>query len=247
MNLPSALFRPLAVCCLLVASLQAQSGNLPTDIINRARATVGTEESLESLVTLRLVGQLEPADPSVPEATLLIVARKPCSQRLEIRVNDMVETTIVDGKKGCIVRTNLAAEASKLRPLTDEELARVRHTTRQFFNFYRPDFKNGEKVHYEGVTSHRGEQVHKLRYVYPDGLETLRYFSVTEDRLIALVSSNGVESVYVGERTVSGIKYPERIEYYEGERKLHAIAFHEIEVNRPLAAGIFDIPSASEK
>jgi hypothetical protein len=247
MNLKCAFFLSLAGALLLLAPLQAQPAVSATDIINRARATVGTSEKLDGLVTLRFVGQLEPADNSVPEATILVVARKPCSQRLEIRVGDMVETTIVDGDEGCLVRTNLSAEASQVRPLSAEELARVRQTTRQFFSFYRPDFKNGEKVHYEGVTTHRGQRAHALRYVYPDGLETTRYFSVTEDHLISLISSNGVESVYVGERSVSGIKYPERIDYFEGERKLHSIHFHEIEVNKPLATGIFEIPGGSEK
>lgn len=244
----SRIFISLAFSGLFAAaSLPAQNPVSATAIINRARATVGVEEQIDNLVTLRLVGQLDPADPAVPAATIFIVARKPCSQRLEIRVDDMVETTIFDGEQGCLVRTDLTSDTSRVRPLSPEELERVRHTTRQFFSFFRPDFKNGEKVHYEGITTHRDQRVHRLRYVYPDGLETVRFFSVDADHLVSLISSNGVESLNVGERVVSGIKYPERIDYFEGERKLHSIHFREIEVNKPLPAGIFDIPKLEEK
>ncbi len=227
--------------------LSAQQNESVADIINRARATVAPAEKLDGLVTLKITGVLEPADARVPEATLLILARKPSSQRLEIRVDDMVETTIINGSKGCIVRSNLNAEASQMRELTGEELDRVRYTTRQFFNFYRPDFKNGEKVSHQGMTTHRGKRAHKLVYVYPDGYETIRYFSVETDELIAVISENGVESVDVGEQTIGGIRYPERIEYYEAGQKLHTVVLHEVEVNKPLPAGIFEIPGGQEK
>ncbi|MFP4261645.1 MAG: hypothetical protein ACLFS1_11265 [Opitutales bacterium] len=238
-----AILRFTGVLLMMAAPLRAEDAITPVAIIDRARATVGTEDRLEGLVTLELVGELAPADPSVPEATLLILARKPCSQRLEIRVGDMVETTILDGKKGCIVRSNLSAESSRMRLLTEKELERVRYTTKQFFNFYRPDFKNGEKVHYAGTQSHRGERVHKLRYAYPNGYETIRYFSTVEDHLVAMVTENGVESINVGEQMVDGIKYPERIEYYESGQKLHSVILREIKVNKPLPGGIFKIPS----
>jgi hypothetical protein len=194
------------------------------------------------LVTLQLVGALKPADPKMPSAGLLIIARKPASQRLEIKVDDIVETTILNGAKGCIIRSNLNAEASQMRDLTEPERERVLYSTRQFFNFYRPDFRNGEIVTYEGIENHRGQRAYKLLYRYRNGLETVRYFSVTDDTLVATITENGVESIGVGSQVVGGIKFPERIEYYEGGRKLHSIILNEIKVNKPLTAGIFDIP-----
>lgn len=219
----------------------------PADVINRARATVGEDKHLDGVVTMRMVGTLEPADPKVPAATVLIIARKPSSQRLEIRVDDLVETTILNGRKACIIRSKLKDGASKMRELTGPELERVLHSTRQFFNFYRPDFKNGEKVAYEGIENHRDTRCHKIRYSYPKGLNTIRYFSVSDDTLIATITENGVESVGVGEQIVKGIKFPQSIDYYENGRKLHTIQLSEVQVNEPLQAGIFRIPSADEK
>lgn len=238
---------PILIGLLVVGSLVAQQARSTEDIIKRARATLGTEKALNGVFTLKMVGSLEPADPKVPAATVLIVARKPYSQRLEIRVDDMVETTILDGQKACIIRSNLKEGASQMRELTGPELERVRHSTRQFFNFHRPDFKGGERVSHEGMVTHREERCHKIKYAYPDGLETLRFFSVEDDTLVATITDNGVESVNRGEQLVKGIKYPKSIDYYEGGRMLHSIQLSEVQVNEPLTSGIFKIPKAPEK
>lgn len=190
-----------------------------------------------------MIGVLEPVDPEMPLATLYIIARKPLSQRLEIKVDDIVETTLLDGDKGCIIRTNLNAEASQMRDLIGSELKRVKYSTQQFFNFYRPDFKNGEKVTLLGTETYRDQRCYKMRYEYPNGLKTVRYFSVVDDTLVSTVTENGVESVGVGSQTVAGIKFPQKVEYYEGDRKLHTIVLNEVQVNKPLTAGIFDIPA----
>ncbi len=230
-------------CLSLVAAISLSAQEISEgEIIDRARATIGTEAALDGLVTLQLVGYLEPVDPEMPSASLLIVARKPLSQRLEIKVDDIVETTIFDGEKGCMVRSNLNADASQMRDLADLELKRVKYSTQQFFNFYRPDFKNGEKVSLQGTETYRDERCYKMLYQYPDGLKTLRYFSVVDDTLVSTITGNGVESIGVGSLSVGGIKFPREIEYYEGGRKLHTIVLNEIKVNKPLTAGIFDIP-----
>lgn len=217
------------------------------DIIGRARATLGSDKALDDVVTLKMIGSLEPADPKVPAATLLIIARKPHSQRLEIRVGDMVETTILSGRKACIIRSNLKMDGSKMRELTEPELKRVLYSTRQLFKFFRPDFKDGEQVSYEGMVTYRDVRSHKIKYSYPDGLETVRFFSVEDDTLVASISESGVESVNRGVQVVKGIKFPESIDYYEGGRKLHTIKVVEVEVNQPLPAGIFEIPKSIEK
>jgi hypothetical protein len=237
----------LLACVLVVSSLSAQPAASTTDVINRARATLGATEKLDGVVTLRMLCTLEPADPKVPAATVLIIARKPNSQRLEIRMDDMVETTILNGRNACIIRSNLAAAGSQMRELTPPERERVLYSTRQLFSFYRPNFKKGEKITYEGTVTHREKRTHKISYKYPEGLETIRYFSVEDDALVASVSDHGVESVNRGSQMVQGIKFPASIDYYEAGRKLHTINLKEVSVNQPLAAGIFEIPKAPEK
>jgi hypothetical protein len=235
--------RLLNLCLLSILGVNLNAQELSeSDIIDRARATIGTEAALDALVTLDLVGRLEPVDRNMPAATLLIVLRKPLSQRLEIKVDDIVETTILDGNRGCIIRSKLKATVSRMRDLTEPELKRVVYSTRQFFNFYRPDFKNGEKVSLVGTETHREVRSYKLLYEYPEGLQTYRYFSVADEALVSTIGENGLESVGVGSQIVAGIKFPERIDYYEGDRKLHTIVLDAVKVNKPLTTGIFSIP-----
>lgn len=212
------------------------------DIIERARATLGASSALDAVVTLRIVGSLQPVDPGIPPASLLIIARKPHSQRMEIQVDDIVETTILNGDQGCMIRSNLNADASRMRDLADPELERVLYSTRQFFNFYRPDYKNGETVRFVGIETRQKTRSYSLRYSYPGGLETTRYFSVEDASLVSTVTENGVESVGIGSQLVGGIQFPKQIDYFERGRKLHTIVLEEIQVNKPLTAGIFDIP-----
>lgn len=226
---------------LTVASLDAQSVSA-NDVINRARATVGAEAALDGLVTIQIVSSLDSIDAEMPSATLLIIARKPSSQRLEIRVDDMVETTILNGDKGCMIRSNLNAGASQMRDLIEPEIDRTVYSTKQMFNFYRPDFRNGEKVTFEGIETYRDVRCYKLVYAYPDGLKTIRYFSMQDDTLVSTITENGVESVGSGSQIFGGIKFPEKVDYYEGDRKLHSIQVREVKVNKPLAPGVFDIP-----
>lgn len=238
----------LSTFCLLAiaAPLMAQTMDV-TDVINRARATAGTDDALDNMVTLQITGRLEPASDKVPPATVVIIARKPSSQRMEIRIDDIVETHILDGENGCLVRSYLDQGTSQMRKLKPEELERVIHSTRQFFSFYRPDFKNGERVSYDGISQRLGMRCHKLTYEYQDGVTTTRFFSVNDDKLVSTITENKLESVGVGAQRIAGIRFPEAIEYYEAGKKLHTIHLTSILVNKPLTEGIFDIPKGQLK
>lgn len=228
----------------LVSPLSAESPKVRM-IIERARATVGTEAALNGLVTLSMTGWIEPAESKVPGGTLMIITRKPSSQRLEVKVDDMVETTILDGKSGCIIRSHLndKEKRSQMRAMQGEEFKRAEFNTRQLFSFYAADFKNGETITYEGIEQRRGVRCHKLLYSYPDGISTTRYFAVNDDTLVSTVTDKGVESVEVGERIIGGIKFPKRVEYYEDNKMLHTVVISKVVINKPLPRGIFAIPT----
>lgn len=237
----------LSICLLAIASPLLARPVKVQDVINRARATIGAENALDGLVTLQITGRLDPSATSIAEAALVIIARKPSSQRMEIRIDDIVETHILNGEAACMVRSNLQDGTSQMRKLTPPEHARVVFSTRQFFSFYRPDFKNGEVVTYEGVDQRRGIRCHKLQYAYPDGLSTTRFFSVDDDKLVSTITENKLESVAVGVQNIGGIRFPEAIEYYENGVRLHTIYLSLIKTNKPLQEGVFDIPLGQKK
>jgi len=235
-----------AAFLLAACSLQAAVPSV-NEIIDRARATVGTESALKELVTLEIKGMIRPTDPKVPEVSIVIIARKPSSQRLEVRMDNLVESTILDGDQACIVRSNLEQDATQMRMLSEKELERVQFNTQQFFSFYEPDFKNGEKVEYAGIEQRRGVRCHKLVYTHPKGMKLTRFFAVNDDSLISTMTDMGVESVEIGEQIINGIKFPESIEYYDNQKMIHTIEIASIKVNSPLPAGIFEIPKAKSE
>lgn len=235
-----------SICvCVLLFPLCANGSDVDA-IIERARASVGSETALNRLVTLQLSGWIEPTDSQLTGAAILIIARKPCSQRMEVKINDLVETTILSGGSGCIIRSNLsdADTRSQMRVMSEAERQRVAFSTRQLFNFYMADVHNGERIRYGGIEQRRGLRCHKLLYAYPDERFTTRYFALNDHALISTVTDQGVESVEIGARVVAGIKFPRRIEYYQNNTMLHTIVLNTIEVNQPLQRGIFTIPTS---
>ncbi|MFQ3225696.1 MAG: hypothetical protein ACI8Z5_001960 [Lentimonas sp.] len=236
------------ICLIALAAPLFAASSKVDSIVKRARATVGTEAVLNGLVTLKMNGWIEPAESKVPGATILIISRKPGSQRLEVKVDDLVETTILDGDSGCIVRSNLSDvdKRSQMRTMTEEELKRVVFNTHQLFSFFGADFKSGEQIKYKGIEQRRGVRCHKLLYSYPDGLSTTRYFAVNDDVLVSTITDQGVESVEVGQRIVDGIRFPKRVEYYQDNKMLHTMVLSEVQVNKPLKRGIFTIPTCQK-
>lgn len=237
-----------SICLIALATPLFAAGPKVRSIVERARATVGTEAALDGLVTLQMSGWIEPAESKMPSATLLIISRKPCSQRLVVTVDDLVETTILAGDSGCIIRSNLSDldKRSQMRTMVEKELQRATFNTRQLFSFFEADFKRGERISYEGIEQRRGVRCHKLLYSYPDGISTTRYFAINDDTLVSTVTDKGVESVEIGERIVDGIKFPKRVEYYEGNKMLHTVVISKVEINKPLKAGIFTIPTGQK-
>lgn len=237
-----------SICLIAFAAPLFADGPKVSAIVERARATVGAEAALNNLVTLQMSGWIEPAESKMPSATILIISRKPCSQRLVVTVDDLVETTILEGNSGCIIRSNLSDEdkRAQIRTMTDGELKRVAFSTRQFFSFYAADFKGGERIEYQGIEQRRGVRCHKLLYSYSDGISTTRYFAINDDTLVSTITDKGVESVEVGEQIVAGIRFPRRVEYYQGQKMLHTMVVHDIKVNKPLTRGIFTIPTGQK-
>lgn len=230
-------------------SLTFASESNVQSVIAHARAAVGAETVLDNLVTLQMSGRIHPGESRLSSATISITARKPCSQRLEVTFDDLLETTIVEGNRGCIIRSNQShvEEVYQIRMMTPEEVQRVAFNTRQLFSFYKADSKNNEFVIYDGIDERRGLSCHKLRYAYPNGMTTTRYFAVNDHALVSIITDKGVESVEIGEWIVDGIRFPKQIEYYHENKKLHTLILDKIEVNKPLRSGVFTIPKVQKK
>lgn len=241
----------MRLLALFVSSLLLASGPVfaadAASIIEKARRSVGPESVLRELVTIVIRGEVQPVDPKLPDAKITLTARKPCSQRLEVTWDDIVETTLLHGPRAAVLRSSLSEGTSQIRRLSEPESDRVRMNTRQFFTFFEVDPARGERVAYVGIEDRWGVRCHRLTYHYPKGFEVDRFFSVADGRLVSTLSDMGVESVEIGRQTVGGIGFPERIDYYQGETMLHSVVLTEVKVNRPLKEGIFNLPRSVGK
>lgn len=216
------------------------------EIVARARAQLGEESALEDLVTLQIIGRILPAAPDMPDAKVHLTARRPLSQRLEVKIDDIVETTIINGARSCMMRCNASVDDSHhMRPLSAKEAARLRFSTVNLFSFYRPDTRSGETLDYGGIVLHRGMRCHRLIYSCPDGSTSTRYFTVSNNRLISSLNCRGIETVESGEQSVGGIRFPRKIDSFQDGRLLHTFLLEQILVNKPLRAGVFTVPAHS--
>lgn len=232
---------------LLTASLIASEKTVEA-IIDDARAIVGSETDLNRLVTLKISGRIEPAELKQLNTRYTLIAREPCSQRLEVRTGNTVEITLLKGSSGYFILSDLhdAHKRPQFRKMTTEEICRMAFNTRQLFNFYREDVENGESIHYAGIEQRCDIDCHKLVYTNSDGISTTRYFSVDRKVLVSTITDKGVENIEVGEQIIDGIRFPQKIEYYQDGKLLHTMVLEVIEVNKPLRAGIFNMPFIPE-
>ena len=228
--------------CVCGGVLCATPGSTLT-IIESARAHLGTEESLNGMVTLQITGRIHSFVLGIPEIEVYLAARSPFSQHLALRVDDIQETIILNGKRSCMIRSNAnLADSHQMRWLSPEETGQMRLNTRNIFNFYLPDVERGDTLFYRGIVPCRGVRSHKLEYKDNLGQVTTRYFSVSDCRLISMLDSQGVEMVEYGSTIAGGIRFPGKVEYYKEGQLLHTLQIEEILVNRPLPEGIFRIP-----
>jgi hypothetical protein len=218
-------------------------------VIERARENLGLDAKLRAVVTLKIKGQIEPANPKLMPAEVLLVARKPSSQRLEVLIDDIVETTLLHGDKGVLIRSSPSDGLSSMRPLSASELESIRQSTHHLFCFYEPDLQNFEHVRHIGTTNWREQFCDVLVYNAPIGRKTVRYFSRKDARLVATIREQAgekIEIVEAGDLVVDGVRFPKTQYYYQDGKLLHRFSITEVEINNALEAGIFDIPEKNK-
>lgn len=242
--MPSILRPVILSSAIFAASVLAAIPPAASEVVSRARACIGSESALDALVTLKITGRILPATPEMPEARIMLTARRPLSQRLEVQIGDIIETTLLNGKRGCLMRSSASMRGShQMRALSPQESERLQLSTVNLFSFYRPDVRSGENLTYEGIVLYRGVRCHHLVYTCPDGSTTTRYFAISDNRCVSSRDCFGVETVESGGQFVGGIRFPEKIESFQGGQLLHTLVLEKILVNKPLRVGVFSVPS----
>ena len=162
-------------------------------ILEQARAAIGEEADLNKLSSLQLVGRLTPFGADEPSARLVVIAQKPCYHRFELRYEHVVETTLCDGQRACILRAKLPDGRPQMRWLDAAQVEAIHQSVHHLFHFYRPT-QQGENVRC-GTTSVTSKTAIALSIVIQ--METNdQCFNCVSGRLVSVVDWNGREAEF---------------------------------------------------
>lgn len=244
------------LAALLAAPFQQSFADNRTDEwIAKARAAVGTEKALASISSVRFIGTVETVqkiptkdDPAKTEDKTIrlgidIIFQNPYRQRIVLRSDNGLETTVLDGYDGWIRRSEIGKEAeAQFTLLESTQIKRLRANTWENLSFYRGIEKRGGRVEYQGEADVEAKPCIVLDFLHTDNISFTRYFEKSTGLLIKTVTENGGEIREEGEIIVNGIRYPKVLINKSPEGQVATITFDSIKVNEPLPAAEFAVP-----
>ena len=246
------------LAALLVAPLQFSFADDRADEwIAKARAAVGSESALNAINSVRFIGTVETIqkiaakeDPAKTNDVTIRLAidisfQNPYRQRIMLRSDKTVETTVLDGYDGWFRRTENGKETkAQLTLLESAQIKRLRANTWENLSFYRGIEARGGKVEYQGEADVDGKTCAVLAFVHADNISFTRYFDKTTGLLIKTVTEVGGEIREEGEILVNGIRYPKILINKAPDGQTATITFESIKVNEPFPASEFAVPDA---
>lgn len=246
---------------LLIAPLQVGFADDRVDEwIAKARAAVGSESALNAINSVRFIGTVETVqkiaskeDPAKTTDAIIrlgidISFQKPYRQRIVVRSDKSVETTVLDGYDGWFRRAETGGEDKEQLILLDSaQIKRLRAKTWDELSFYRGIEERGGRVVLQADAEVDGKACAVLAFVHSDSISFTRYFDKATGLLIKTITEVGGEIREEGEIRVNGIRYPKILVTKAPDGQAATITFESIKVNEPLPAAEFAMPDAIMK
>ncbi len=208
------------------------------EVIEKARAYVGPEDTVASVEALSYTGTLTPAEDG-EERTVRLILEKPARQLLVIEKGDGRVTMIVNDLEGFMVQENLETGGKRVDPLPVDQVRRFKANAAENLYFY--EFPPGRQVRakYLGEQEFRGETVDAVRFIHPGNVTFFRYFDPETGRLVGTLTDTGTVNTEEGEMLVDGLRFAGKVLSFEDGEKVHTIEFSRIEVNPDLPEDTF--------
>ena len=243
----------------LVAGL-ALGTSLPAEttgqVISRARAFLGTERALNAVSTIHFTGTLERAVkvPAPDDKTkqvdqtirvpVDIVFQKADRQRITVKSPKIIEVTALDGYDGWRKRINAESPSQWQVDLLDpNQVKRLRANTWENLFFFAGIEKTGGRVQADGDATVDGLACTKLSFIHADNIIFVRYFDKTTGRLVKTETEDGSEIREEGEIIVDGVRFPRKVINRVPNGPTTTIVFDKVELNAPVPAAEFAVPS----
>lgn len=231
-----------AFCLIFTFSLE---GSLTVDqVIDRARARLGSEDTLNAVGNIQYEGVIQDADGETI-STLTLRFKRPGMQRLDRTHGTVTDITAVNGFEGYSLR--LDSDEGKprgilvLQPHQVDNLVCMAYENLAFFKG--PSQRRGGEIELLGEETFMDKQCHKVKFSYPAGLYLYRYFDATTGDLVATVNGeNGNILVERSTKVVDGIRLPHLVETYDDGELVRKVIFDRIMINAPMEDSLFDFP-----
>jgi hypothetical protein len=225
-------------------------------VIARARAYLGSEKALNAVSTVHFTGVFEtvtqvpaPEDKSKQVEQLVklpvdILFQKPFQQRITVTGPKVIEVTALDGYDAWQKRINPANPTQWQVTLLDAgQVKRLRANTWENLNFFAGLEKKGGNVLLGGEATVDGLPCVKLSFVHANDIVFMRYFDKATGRLVKTETETGAEIREEGEMIVNGVRFPKKVVNKSPTGPTTTIAFERIELNVPVPAGEFAVPT----
>jgi hypothetical protein len=224
--------------------------------IAKARAFLGTERALNAVTTVHFTGILErmakvpaPDDKTKQIDQLVrlpvdIVFQKENRQRITVTGPKLIEVTALDGYDAWRKRTNAENPTQWQVDLLDaNQVKRLRANTWENLCFFVGIEKKGGRVQAGGGVTVDGIACTKLSFIHADNIVFVRYFDQATGRLVKTETEDGSEIREEGELIVNGVRFPKKVINKVPNGPTTTIVFDKVEVNSPVAASEFAVPS----
>lgn len=246
----------LLVALCFVLQLSARADAQTDRWIARARASVGSETTLNNVRSIHFMGTLETTAqvPAEGDATRLttetvrlaldIVFQKPYQQRMTLRSDQVVETTALDEYDGWVRRTPAAEPAKwQISLLDTQQVKRLRANTWENLAFFRGIEKRGGTVAFVGDATVDGRECGKLVFTHADNIVFTRYFAKDSGALVKTETEAGGEIREEGELIVQGLRFPRKLINKAPNGQVSVITFDRITINEDFPPDTFAVPT----
>lgn len=225
-------------------SAAGQSGPTTEQLMGRIRAYLGGDERLESVQSLAFKGE----EYSYTEKTkfdFVIYLKKPFYQRAERTDGKRRLVVAIDDLEGWVMqeRTLESGEVERMVvPMHAGDFRRMLFNTMENLYFYKGIEKTRGEIVNKGVARFGNTPCAVLDFVYDSETIYRRYFDLKTGRLVGSVLEDGVIVREIGVIEKSGIRFPERIETYNGKELTGRLIFRNVVVNPKIPDSLFAYP-----
>ncbi|WP_457654072.1 hypothetical protein [Rhodocaloribacter sp.] len=216
------------------------------DLVARHVAALGGLEKLQTIQTLKRVGDAHMMGMSMP---IVMYQKRPDKVRTEVEIPsmNMEIITAFDGETAWMLNPMMGSTAQPMSPEQSRNMLDQADIDGKLVDYE----AKGYSVEYLGETEVAGKPAHKLRLTHPDRPESFLYLDA-ETYLVVKSEGTGTDpqtggtvpmEIYLSDyRPVNGVMMPHALEVHLRGEKFQDLVFTSIVANTEMSDQLFAMP-----